>query len=103
MRSLYEAVYGKWPSDKINGTRRLRYLITALRKDGIPICHTADPTGGGYYLASGGTDLENQCKRLRAQALRKLAMEARMRKIALPELIGQIGLALARDGEPRGE
>jgi hypothetical protein len=73
-----------------NGTPR-------LRKEGLPICSVADQNGGGYYLASASSDAEDYLRRLRHQALKKLAMEARIRKVALPELLGQISVALARE------
>jgi hypothetical protein len=96
MTALHQAVYGVQAGDKINGTRRLRELITRLKDDGVPICSTSDSEGGGYYLASAGSDLEDYCRRLRAQALRKLVIEAKLRRVALPELLGQISVELAR-------
>ena len=97
MPALHIAVFGEAPGDKINGTRRLRKLLTDLRKEGVPICSTSDQNGGGYYLASAGSDLEDYAKRLRTQGLKKLALAAKLEKKSLPELLGQIGLALARD------
>jgi hypothetical protein len=100
MTALHQAVFGERTGDKINGTRGLRKLITKLKEDGLPICSISDQNGGGYYLASAGSDLEDYCRRLRAQWLKKARMEARLRKLALPELLGQTSLALAR--EPAG-
>ena len=104
MHALHQAVFGSPIEDKINGTRRLRKIVTGLRREGIPICSVSDKDGGGYFLASAGSDLEDHCRRLRAQALRKLAIEAKLRKMALPELLGQISVALARPdaGSPEG-
>jgi hypothetical protein len=100
MTALHQAVFGRQVGDKINGTRRLRELVTRLKDDGVPICSKSDSDGGGYYLASAGSDLEDYCRRLRAQALRKLAIEAKLRRMALPELLGQISVALAREERP---
>jgi hypothetical protein len=94
---LYEAIYGKQSKDKIRDTRKLRELITAMRNEGYPICSTSDAEGGGYYLASAGSELDDHCKRIHARAMRLLVMEARLRKISLPGLVGQISMALARE------
>ncbi len=94
---LYQAVYGKQWKDKIRDTRKLRALITRLRNDGYPICSTSDSDGGGYYLASAGSELIDHCRRLHSRAMKLLVMEARLMKITLPELMGQISTALARE------
>lgn len=103
MPALYIAVFGEAPGEKINGTRALRHLLTALRKDGVPICSTSDKDGGGYYLASAGSDLEDYARRLRTQGLKKLALAAKLERKSLPELLGQISLALARETVPGTE
>lgn len=94
MGELYEAVYGRPYSNRINGTRALRTLVTELRRDGVPICSTADQAGGGYYLASAGSDLDDYCRRLRSQGLRKLVLEAKLRRLTLPCLLNEIQLRL---------
>ncbi len=96
MGELFEAVYGEEWSNRINDTRRLRREITALRAEGMRICSTTGMEGGGYYLASAGSELEDYCKRLRKQGLKKLAQEAKLRKIGLPELLGQIRMNMGR-------
>ena len=90
MWELYSRVFGEPYTNKINHTRRLRTLITALRQKGIPIGSTAAKNGGGYYLVRDGSELDSYCGRLRRAALNKLAMEARLRKISMPELLGQM-------------
>lgn len=94
MNDLHEAVFGEPCGDKINGTRRLRSLITELRREGVPVCSVSTSEGGGYYLASAGSELEDYCARIRTQALKKLKMEANLRRVALPELLHQIQLNL---------
>jgi hypothetical protein len=94
--ALYQAVYGLPWRDKIRDTRKLRKLITDLRNEGYPICSTSGAEGGGYYLASAGSELDDHCRRIHARAMRLLVMESRLRKMALPELMGQISTALAR-------
>jgi len=90
MGELYCAVFGESWSNRINDTRALRKVITELRHEGVPICSIADSTGGGYYLASAVSELSGYCERLRTQALKKLALEAKIRGISLHELLGQM-------------
>ncbi|MGE4297561.1 MAG: hypothetical protein AB7E47_05985 [Desulfovibrionaceae bacterium] len=94
MATLYEAVFGHAPHGKINGTRRLRKHITALRAEGVAIGMTSSGTGGGYYLATTRSDLDDYCTRLRVQALRKLALAAKIRNTTLPSLLAEIQLNL---------
>jgi len=94
MAELYREVFGEVPKNKINQTRIIRKLVTELRKEGVPICSDIDREGGGYYLAAAGGELENYCKRLRIRALKILQMEANLREKTLPELLGQIALAM---------
>jgi len=86
--ALYEEVYNKPCTNRYNTARGLRKLITALRREGIPVCSTTEAVGGGYYLAAAGSELENYCARLRARAMRILRMEATLRQKTLPELLG---------------
>ena len=94
MARLYEQVFGQPWKSKITDTRNVRRIITALRKDGVPICSRPSKNGGGYYLASASSDLEDYCMRLRRAALRKLGMEAKIRRTSLPELLGQLTMSL---------
>jgi len=92
MGELYSRVFNEAYTNKINHTRRLRMVITALRRKGIPIGSTSAKNGGGYYLVRAGSELDAYCRRLREAALNKLWMEARLRKISMPELLGQMQL-----------
>ena len=94
MDELHERVFGERITHKINHTRKLRTLITTLRRKGIPIGSVSTSTGGGYYLVRAGSELDEYCNRLRRRALNALVMEARLRKIALPELLGQMQMNL---------
>lgn len=69
--------------------RRLRQAISALREDGIAIC--GHPRSG-YYIAETAEELEHCCRFLRARAMHSLAIEARLRRIPLPDLLGQLRL-----------
>lgn len=94
MERLYTEIYGEEPSNLINSTRSIRKLIELTRREGIPICSLRKKNFHGYYLAGAGSELEEYCKRLRKEALKKLAMEARLRKITLPQLINELQLNL---------
>lgn len=69
--------------------RRLRACISRLREDGTAIC--GHPSTG-YFIANSAEELDEGCRFLRARALHSLALEARLRKISLPDLIGQLHL-----------
>ena len=94
MGELYEKVFGETWQNRINDTRRLRIIITELRQQGVAICSASSPTGGGYYQASAGSELKDYLSRLRRKALKALSLEAKMRKMTLAELLGQIELNL---------
>jgi len=94
MVDLYTRVYDEQPKSRHSGTRKIRALVTELRKEGVPICSTQDKEGGGYYMASAGSELQDYCGRLRTRALKLLAQEAKLKRVALPELLGEIRLNL---------
>ncbi|MBI5580809.1 MAG: hypothetical protein HY895_16780 [Deltaproteobacteria bacterium] len=94
MGELFKTVFGEEYAHRINDTRRLRRIVTELRREGVPLVSSASRYGGGYYLASAGSELADFCGRLRRQALRKLSMEAQIRKVSLSELVGQLRLDL---------
>lgn len=93
MDVLYAEVFGAKVPHKINDTKPLRKLITAVRRQGKAIASTCSSNGGGYYIPRAGSELEDYLARmLHRPALRKLTLEARIRKVSLPELIGQMSL-----------
>lgn len=94
MGALYERVFSEAYEHRINDTRRLRTLITELRREGIAICSKKSKSRGGYWLASAGSELDDYCESLHSEALKKLAQEARLRRMSLPALIGQIQMNL---------
>ncbi|MCD4761032.1 hypothetical protein K8R42_03995 [bacterium] len=96
MGELYERVFEETYDHRINDTRRLRKLITELRRDGVAICSVASKNGGGYWLASAGSELETYCKNLRIRAIKILGMESRIRKISMSEMMGQMALELKK-------
>jgi len=94
MGELYERVYKEPYSHKINHTRALRSLVTKLRHKGVPIGSVSKRNAGGYYLARAGSELDAYCSRLRRRALNALLMESHLRKMAMPELLGQMQMNL---------
>ena len=98
MGELYTKVFGEPWAHRINDTRRLRRIITDLRREGVPICSVAANPGGGYYLSSAGSELTEYLGKLRAQGIRKLALEAHLRRMSLAELLGQAQLELMGSG-----
>lgn len=69
--------------------RRVRACISELREDGVAIC--GHPSNG-YYIAQTAEELDRCCQFLRSRALHSLTIESRLRRIPLPDLIGQIKL-----------
>lgn len=92
MTALYETVFNRPWNDRINDTRALRHLITALREDGVPICSTSSKDGGGYYIAAAGSEFIDFLRKTERRALLILMRNARMKKVSLPEYLGQLKL-----------
>jgi hypothetical protein len=92
MDVLHEVIFDETVSHKINDTKKTRILITALRSQGRAIGSNSSKNGGGYYLPRAGSELDDYCKRMHRRALRILAMEAKIRNISMPELVGQMNL-----------
>lgn len=67
--------------------RRVRQCISDLREEGVAVC--GHPSTG-YHIAESAEELERCCEFLRARALHSLVLESRLRKIPLPELLGQL-------------
>lgn len=70
--------------------RQLRRLISLCRdEDGMAIC--GHPSTG-YYMACTPAELEQTCAFLERRALHSLRKLSRMKKVSLPELLGQLKL-----------
>jgi len=69
--------------------RTLRALVSMLREGGTAISATPDT---GYYIAETPEELEESCEFLRSRAMHSLRMEAQLRRIPLPDLLGQLHL-----------
>lgn len=71
--------------------RRLRQVVEQLRLDGFPVC--AHPSHG-YYLAATAEDIDLTCHYLYGRALTSLRQICRLKRLAVPDLRGQLGLPL---------
>lgn len=69
--------------------RLLRTYITELREEGAAICATPKH---GYFIAATWEELEESCAFLRSRALHSLRLEAQLRRIPLPTLLGQLNV-----------
>ena len=99
MGELYETVFGSPWTHRINDTRRLRKYITILRREGMPICSVSTPDGGGYYLPAGTSELVNYLRRSKVRALKILSRVAKIQKVSLPDLLGQMRLEMEGNDE----
>ena len=69
--------------------RHIRTLVEALRDEGHAVC--AHPTTG-YFIAETAAELSHTCEFLHNRALHSLALEAKLKKIPLTDLLGQLHL-----------
>ena len=69
--------------------RKLRQVVEHLRRQGHEIC--AHPAAG-YFFPANAADLERTCQFLVARAMTSLTQAAAMRRVAIPNLYGQLGL-----------
>lgn len=101
MGELFQAVFDKDWVNRINDTRQLRRLITELRNGAQPqpICSVCCSLAPGYYLASAGSELAEYVGKIKKTALKKLALAAKLEKIPLPELLGQMAMNMRENGD----
>lgn len=72
--------------------RRLRTLVSECREEGIAICgHPAT----GYFMATTPEELQQTCAFLEHRAMHSLRKLSRMKKVSLPDLMGQLMLSQA--------
>lgn len=70
--------------------RDVRHAVTALREEGIGVC--AHPNTG-YFIAANDDELDKYCIAfLEHRALHSLKLASRLKKVALPEYMGQLKL-----------
>jgi hypothetical protein len=71
--------------------RRLRQVIEALRTAGHPVC---GQPALGYFLAANAAELDRGCVFLVGRSMTTLRQVCAMKRVALPDLRGQLGLPL---------
>lgn len=69
--------------------RLVRKAIETLRDEGFHICGTPDT---GYFMAANAEELDRTCLFLYSRAMASLKKVARMKKVSLPDLRGQLKL-----------
>jgi biotin operon repressor len=69
--------------------REMRKMTDSLIDEGISLCsHPAH----GYWIAANAAEVEATCQFHRSRALHELDKEAKLRKLTLPDLLGQLHL-----------
>lgn len=79
-----------------NGERQLRHVIEALRAEGHRV--GARPSTG-YFLAATDDELDETCEFLFSRAMTSLRQVAAMKRVALPDLRGQLRLPLNQESK----
>lgn len=92
MGELWRKVFHLPYSHRINDTSPLRQLVRSLRRQGHSICSTSDKYNPGYYLAESPEEMEEFIARHERRGLASLSQAAKLRRLALPELLGQLRL-----------
>jgi hypothetical protein len=74
--------------------RKVRDAVEQARREGKPICATP---AHGYYLAETEAELSETIAFLRSRAMTSLTQIARLRRVSLPVLMGQLQIELAAE------
>ncbi len=69
--------------------RRVRKLVSELRRDGHAVC--AHPKTG-YFIAETADELDTTCEFLTSRSMHGLVDASYLKKIPLPDLLGQLHL-----------
>jgi hypothetical protein len=77
--------------------RRLRTAIEHLRRQGEPIC--AHPSTG-YHLAANPSEMDRTCEFLLGRAMSSLEQISAIKRVALPDLRGQLHMPLPDTSHP---
>lgn len=87
VKQLAQALTGEACTPSVE--RHIRHLVVELRKNGIPVC--ACPSQG-YFIAVDEDEVEETCRNLYDRAMTSLQQVAGLRRMAMPQLMGQLGL-----------
>lgn len=79
----------RWDERDLRTERLVRKLIQELRNEGFHICGTPD---AGYFMAATAEELDRTCSFLYSRAMASLTQIARMKKVSVPDLRGQLKL-----------
>lgn len=63
-----------------------------VRDDGMAICSISSKDGGGYYQPAAGSEMIDYLRKMERRALCILKRNSQMKKISLPEYLGQLKL-----------
>ncbi len=69
--------------------RQLRKLVSQVRDDGIAVCGKPST---GYFMPVTPEELQESCAFLEHRALHSLRLLSRMKRVSLPDLVGQLKL-----------
>jgi hypothetical protein len=94
MGELFETVFDRPWHHRINDTKALRKLITDMRRDGMPVVSSSSTTNGGYWVSASGSEINAYCEQARRRALSILGRVAAIRRVSLPEYLGQMALEM---------
>lgn len=104
MGELFERVFDRPWKHRINDTKPLREYIEVMRNKGIPIGRSTSKTNPGYYLPRSAFEFNEIVRKYDRKGLGAFKKSAAMRKISLPEFLGQLQIGLTtgrRDGLSR--
>ena len=76
------------------GERHLRHVVEALRMQGHAICATPEH---GYFMAETDAELDASCEFLYGRAMSSLQKICAMKRVAMPDLRGQLRLPAANE------
>jgi len=93
--TLVEEITGV-PRPNPLGERQLREVVTELRMEGHHVC--AHPATG-YFIAESQEELDATCLYLHDRAMASLTQVARMRRVSVPDLRGQLRLPVEQKEE----
>ena len=71
--------------------RWIRYIVTRLRNEGFPILATPE---SGYYWPVNAGEIHVNCQWLKSRAMTHLKMMAKLKKIGVPLVEGQLSLPI---------
>lgn len=99
MGELYEKVFGMPWKHRINDTKALRKLITEMRREGQPVMSDSSSTNGGYWIAASASEINAYCEHTKKRALSILKRISTLKKVSLPEYLGQLQLDLGTNDD----